>query len=272
MRPRRGARPTAGRGRAAFLSVLLVALASCGGSGGSASQHQTIRVAAASDLRFALEAISKEFRQSHPGVALSTTYGSSGSFFSQIESGAPFDVYLSADVTYPRQLLAQALAVPGSEFDYAVGRIVVWVPDGSPIPVETLGIRAVTDPRVKKVSIANPEHAPYGKAAVAAMEHFGVYQPVKSELVLGENISQARQFVQTGGADVGIVALSLAKAPGAKGHFWEIPTDAYPPIQQGGVILRSVRDLTAARALAAFMVSPQGRATLRRFGFSTSGP
>jgi len=253
--------------------LALVALASCGGSGTtSAGQPQTVRIAAASDLRFALEALSTDFRQAHPGIVLSTTYGSSGAFFSQIESGAPFDVYLSADVSYPRQLLAQALAVPGSEFDYAVGRIVVWVPDGSPIPVETLGIRALTDPRVRKVSIANPEHAPYGKAAVAAMEHFGVYQSVKDELVLGENIAQALQFVQSGGADVGIVALSLAKAPGAKGHFWEIPTDTYPPIQQGGVILRSVRDLTAARAFAAFMVSPGGRATLRRFGFSTSGP
>jgi molybdate transport system substrate-binding protein len=262
-------------GRGPALCLVLTTLVACGGRSSSSTvagrQRETVRVAAASDLRFALEAVSKDFRQAHPSIAVVATYGSSGLFFSQIQNGAPFDVYLSADATYPRRLQAEGLTLPGSEFDYAVGRIVLWVPNGSGIALGTLGMRALTDPEVKKISIANPEHAPYGKAAVVAMEHFGVYQDAKGKLVLGENISQALQFAQSGGADIGIVALSLVKAPGAGGRYWEIPSDSYPPIQQAGVILRSARDLSAARAFTAFMTSPEGQAILRRFGFSTPG-
>jgi molybdate transport system substrate-binding protein len=252
--------------------VLLVAAVGCGSGGGSASGNQQVRIAAAADLRYALDEIKTAFARLHPEVALSVTYGSSGTFFSQIENGAPFDLYLSADVTYPRKLLADALALPASEFDYAVGRIVVWVPRDSPLDVEEQGLNVLTDPKVRKIAIADPEHAPYGKAAVSAMTSSGVYDQVKGKLVLGENIAQAFQFVQSGAADVGIVALSLALAPSAQGRYWQVPLDAYPKIEQGGVILRSVRDLAATRSFVAFLTGDEGRATLRRYGFTTSGP
>jgi len=122
---------------------------------------------------------------------------------------------------------------------------------------------------VKKVAIANPKHAPYGRAAVAAMEHFKVYDAVKDKLVLGENISQTAQFVQTGGADIGIIALSLAVAPAMKetGLFWEVPLDAYPRLEQGAVALKAARDLKAARAFLDYIKSPEGAAVFRRYGF-----
>jgi molybdate transport system substrate-binding protein len=258
------------RSRVAAATVVLVsALGACGSGGGRAPSTHTVRIAAASDLRFALEDVIKSLSKAHPGVTTSTVYGSSGTFFSQIENGAPFDVYLSADVSYPRKLLADGFGLSGSEFDYGVGRIVVWVPKGSPLAVESLGMQALTDPSVRKVAIADPEHAPYGKAAVAAMQTFGVYGRVKDKLVLGENITQAFQFVQSGAADVGVVALSLALAPQADGRYWQVPLDAYPRIEQGGVILRSTRDLSDARTFVAFLMGDEGRAILRRYGFSS---
>jgi molybdate transport system substrate-binding protein len=150
-----------------------------------------------------------------------------------------------------------------------VGRIVVWVPKGSPIDVGGLGIKALQHPSVKKIAIANPKHAPYGRAAVAAMEHFKVYEAVKDKLVLGENISQTAQFVQTGGADIGIIALSLAVAPAMKetGVFWEVPVVAHPRLEQGAVVLKAAKDSKTARAFLDYIKSPEGTAVFRRYGF-----
>src|SRR5439155_3328701 len=185
----------------------------CGGPSGDAATPREVRVAAASDLKFAFDELARDFQARHTGIAVKVTYGSSGNFYTQLASEAPFDLFLSADLDYPRKLVAQGRAVKETEFQYAVGRLVVWVPNGSPLDLDQLGIRAVTDPRVKKVAIANPRHAPYGRAAEAALKHAGVYDQVKDRLVLGENIAQAAQFVESGAADVGLVALSLALAP-----------------------------------------------------------
>lgn len=257
------------RSRRAVALVLAgaVLLGACGGSVGADQGRPVLRIAAAADLRFALEELLGLYRAAHPGVVVRASYGSSGTLFAQLENEAPFDLYLSADISYPQRLAEEGLVGPEGVFTYAVGRIVVWVPDGSPIDVEGLGMRALLAPSVRTVSIANPEHAPYGRAAVAAMRSAGVYAAVKDRLVLGENAAQALQFVQSGAADVGIVPLSLVLAPGAGGRWFEIPADAHPPIVQGGAILRWASDPQAARDLVELLLGPRGREVLRRYGF-----
>ena len=168
---------------------------------------------------------------------------------------------------YPRKLIAQGLAPKDAEFLYAVGRIVVWVPRRSTLDLERLGMQALLDPSVRNIAIANPKHAPYGRAAEAAMKTLGIYGKVQERLVYGENIAQTAQFIQSGAADVGIIALALALAPAMRqeGRSWEIPLDAYPRMDQGGVILSWAKDREAAEALRAFMLGPEGRVLLRRY-------
>ena len=228
-----------------------------------------VRIAAAADLKFALDEISTAFRTKHPDITMQVSYGSSGNFFAQLSNRAPFDMFFSADVDYPRQLIAQGLAVKDTAFLYAVGRLVVWVPRASALDLTRLGIHALADPSIRKIAIANPKHAPYGRAAEAAMKTLGVYETVRERLVLGENIAQTAQFVQTGAADIGIIALSLAIAPALKeeGRFWEVPLESYPRIEQGGVILPWATDVAAAQAVRAFVLGEEGRAILHRYGF-----
>jgi molybdate transport system substrate-binding protein len=218
-----------------------------------------LTIAAASDLQFALADAARQ-------KALQIDYGSSGNFYSQILNGAPFEIFLSADVEYPRKLAQQGKARADSLFVYAVGRLVVWVPSSSPLDPAI----ALRDPAVRRIAIANPQHAPYGRAAVAALKTMGLYQSVEKKLVLGENISQTLQFVQSGAADVGIVALALAVAPAvrAQGRYWEVPLDAYPKMEQGGVILK---DSTAAREFRAWLLAPEGRRVFKQYGFFLPG-
>jgi molybdate transport system substrate-binding protein len=234
-----------------------------------AAGAQKLTVAAAADLRFALDELVLQFRAAHPAEDLAITYGSSGNFFAQIQNGAPFDVFLSADVDYPRRLVAASLASKDSLFLYGAGRIVVWVPAGSPLDPAALGIHALEAASVRHIAIANPQHAPYGRAAVAALRSLGVYDRVAPKLVLGENIAQAFEFVESGAAEVGIVALSLALAPAARTHgrYWEVPQDAYPKIEQGGVILSRAPAGPAAR-FRAFLLSEEARRILKQYGFS----
>lgn len=227
-----------------------------------------LTVAAASDLTFALPELAVGFeRQTNHTVR--ATFGSSGNFYSQIQNGAPFDLFFSADADYPRKLEAGGLAESGSLYVYAVGRIVLWVPKNSPLNLETHGMQALLDGRVRRIAIANPQHAPYGRAAVAAMKAAGVYDKVAGKLVLGENISQAAQFVASGNADVGILALSLAVASAlsSEGRFWEIPLYSYPRLEQAVVVLKSAKDVAAARAFLAYLKTPPAAAILRRYGF-----
>ena len=247
----------------------MVALAALG-TAGCTTRPAPLRIAAAADLRFALDDVAKMYGRRHPDVSLEPVYGSSGMFYAQLLNRAPFDLYLSADLQYPRQLAAQGLILPGSEFTYALGRIVLWTAKASAVDVERLGMDALRQPAVRHVAIANPAHAPYGRAAEAAMRSLGVYDAVREKLVLGENISQAFQMAQSGAAEVGIVALSLAAAPGAaaQGRYWEVPPSAYPRLEQGGAILKASRNPDAARAFRAYLLGPEGRAILKRYGFS----
>lgn len=257
-----------------WLGILVTGLAfGPGVAGAQGGSDRVVVVAAASDLKFALDDIIEAFRARHPDIQVRVTYGSSGNFFAQLSNRAPFDIYFSADVEYPRQLIAKGLAAADTEFLYAVGRIVVWAPRRSTVDLKGLGMQALLDPSVRKVAIANPEHAPYGRAAVAAMNALGVYEQVQARLVFGENIAQTAQFIHTGSADIGIIALALALAPALKdqGSYWEIPLEAYPRMDQGGVILPWAKDMGAAQALRAFVLGPEGKAILRNYGFFLPG-
>jgi len=227
-----------------------------------------IRIAAASDLTFAFQDVAARF-QTQTGNTVKLTYGSSGNFFAQIQNGAPFDLFFSADVGYAEKLEAAGLTAPGSIYEYARGKLVMWVPKESKLDLSR-GLAALLDPRIRKIAIANPQHAPYGSAAVAAMRHAAVYDKVKGKLVLGENIAQTAQFVQSGNADVGILALSLVLAPAMKdrGRYVEIPPGDYPPLIQAGVILNSSRNKNLANQFLKFLKEPETVALMERYGFS----
>ena len=240
-------------------TALLLALGS--------AQSQEIRIAAASDLKFAMEELSTKFEK-QTGTKVNVTYGSSGNFFSQMRNGAPFDLFFSADIEYPRKLEAAGLAEPETLYEYAVGRIVIWVPRDAKVDVVRQGWTTLLDASVEKIAIANPEHAPYGRAAVAALQKARIYEQVKSKLVYGENISQAAQFVQSGNAQAGIVALSVAVSAAMRdGKHWQIPAEMHPAIEQGAIVLKDAKNKNAARAFLEFVKSAAGRATLTKYGF-----
>ena len=248
--------------RSAAIAGLLALLAACGHQ----APPRKLSIAAAADLQFALAEAARQFHRQHPQTGLAIDYGSSGNFYAQIRNGAPFDLFLSADVQYPRNLAHDGLVRADSVFVYAAGRIAVWVPASSTLDPAT----ALRDPSVQRIAIANPQHAPYGRAAEAALRSMGLYESVEKKLVLGENISQTLQFVQSGAADVGIVALSLAVAPNVRGQgrYWEFPREAYPKMEQGGVILK---DSPAAREFRGWLLAPAGRALLKQYGFFLPG-
>ena len=243
--------------------VLLAALFA-----GMHARAQTVKVAAAADLKFAMEELASQFEK-QSGTKLDVTYGSSGNFLTQIQNGAPFDLFFSANSEYPKKLEAAGLAEPGTRYEYAVGHIVIWTPNDSGINAAKEGWKCLLDQHVKKIAVANSEHAPYGRAAVAALKKARIYEQGKDKLVYGENISQAAEFVQSGNAQVGIVALSLTMSPAMKdGNKWEIPADSYPAIKQAAVILKASKDKDAARRFLDFVNGSEGREILQRFGFT----
>ncbi len=234
-----------------------------------AQAKQIITVAAAADLKFALDAFNRQFQKGYPDYLVRVTYGSSGNLFAQADNGAPFDLFLSADATYPRQLIARKKADGSSFFLYGIGHLVLWAPKSSKIQVKN-GFAALLEAQVKKIAIANPQHAPYGRAAQAALKKAGIYEKIKSKLVFGENVAQTAQFVQSGAADAGLIALSLALSPTmkAQGQFWNVPTKLYPRLEQGGVILQKAPNAAGARLFRQELSGKKGRAILQKFGFS----
>ena len=234
----------------------------------SAQEHE-IRIAAASDLRFVIPELAPQFQKERQNISVSAIYDSSGNSFAKIQNGAPFDLFLSADIEYPQKLEAARLAEPGSLQEYAVGRIVIWMPPEGELKLKNLGWNSLLDAAVQKIAIANPEHAPYGRAAVVALQKAGVYDRLKAKLVYGENISQAAQFVQSGNAQAGIIARSFTLSPEMKeGQAWEIPAEMYPPIKQAGVVLRNAKNKQAAKDFLEFLKSESGRRILDKYGFS----
>jgi molybdate transport system substrate-binding protein len=251
--------------------TILAFLFVCCVTGQTRAQKQEVRVAAAADLKFAMSEVAETYEK-QTGTKIDVTYGSSGNFFAQLQNGAPFDLFFSADIDYPRKLEAAGLAESGSLYPYAVGRIVIWMPADAKVDLTKQGWNALLDASVQKIAIANPEHAPYGRAAVAAMRKAGIYDQVKAKLVFGENISQTAQFVQSGSAQAGIVALSLAISPAMKGgKQWEIPTQQHDPIEQAAIVLKSAKNKEAAVKFLGYVKSESGRKTLERYGFTFPG-
>jgi molybdate transport system substrate-binding protein len=250
------------------LNRLLVAVGLFLGLGSRLTPAQEITVAAAADLQFAMQEVGARFQQ-ESGKTVKLIYGSSGNFAQQLQNGAPFDMFFSANLDYPRQLEGAGLTEPGTLYQYAIGKIVVWVPNASKLDVSS-GLKALLDPSIKKIAIANPEHAPYGKAAVAAMQKENIYEQVKNKFVLGENISQTASFVASGSADVGVVALSLALSPNMKdkGRYAEVPAGDYPAIEQACVIMRSSKNKDVAEQFLKFVQSLPIRDLLQKYGFA----
>jgi molybdate transport system substrate-binding protein len=236
------------------------------------SQPATLTIAAASDLQAAFPELVARFEKS-TGVRTTVTFGSSGNFFAQIRNGAPFDVFFSADIDYPQQLASSGHADGSSLYAYATGRIVLWTRKDTGIDV-TRGLQALRDTRVRRIAIANPKVAPYGRAAVAALRSAKIYETVEGKLVLGENVSQTAQLADSGNADVAILAHSLAVGPALRGSgtYVEIPASAHPPIEQAAVIVTASRNKDAARRFFAFVRGADAQALLRRFGFVAGTP
>lgn len=247
--------------RALGVAVLILTSA-CSG----APADRQVTIAAAADLTFALPEIAELVQEIEPSISVITAYGSSGQFLQQIVNGAPYDMFLSADVAFPDELVVRGLATQANQFTYAVGRIVVWTTRSE---LGTPTLQTLADPNVRKVAIANPRHAPYGRAAMAAIESAGLAEAVENKLVLGENVAQAADFVLSGSADVGIVALSLVLADPVqgRGQWTHVPEETYPRILQAGVILNRAADPEAAQLVRDVMVSERGRAILSRYGF-----
>jgi molybdate transport system substrate-binding protein len=245
--------------------LLLVVIFSCCAAFASA---QEIVVAAAADLSSVFPEVVARFEK-ETGKKVKMNFGSSGQFLLQIENGAPFDLFFSADVQYPQRLESEGLAQPGSIYKYAVGKLVLYVPNGSTVnPAQ--GPRALLLPEVRKIAIANPQHAPYGRAAVEALRNEGLYDALQGKLVMGENISQAAQFVQSGNADAGILALSLALSPAmnSAGRYAELPVSDYTPLEQAAVILKSSKDKTTAALFLDYLRRPEIASLLARYGFA----
>lgn len=232
-----------------------------------AAPAPAVSLAAASDLISCLDALNSAFAATEPATTFTVATGSSGNFFAQIKNGAPYDLFLSADLSYPRALIDAHLADPASLTPYAVGRLVLWT-TRTDLALNDLAA-VVRDPRVKKFAIANPAHAPYGRAARQVLDHHGLADAVAPKLVLGENIAQTAQFVQTGNADAGLVALSLVLSPTLRepGHWQEIPASLHAPLEQAAVLTsRGAANPAAVRYLA-FLRSPAARKIFERFGF-----
>jgi len=248
--------------------VLAICLLMCAIPSGAQVNSKELFVAAAADLSSALQEISDRY-ENKTGVKVKLSFGASGALTQQIQNGAPFDVFFSADMDYPRQLIAAGEADGASLYQYAVGKLVLWVPADSPLDVEHKGMSVLLDPFVKKIAIANPQHAPYGRAAVAALRHAGMYDQIQDRLVLGENISQAAQFAESGNAQAGFVALAHAIAPAmqGKGKYWVVPADYYPALAQGVVGVTHSQHKKEASEFLVYIKTKDVTELLKKYGF-----
>ena len=230
---------------------------------------EKITVAAAADLKFAMDEIAVVFKKANPADAVEIIYGSSGKFHTQIRQGAPYDLFFSADIEFPREL-AKAGFAASAVVPYAVGRIVLWSPS---VDASKLTLDDLADPKFSRIAIANPRHAPYGKRAEEALRARGLWEKVERKLVYGENIAHTAQFVQTGNAEVGIIALSLAMSPelAAKGAYYLIPDKLHQPLEQGFIITKRAEGNGLAKRFADTISSPAARSIMTRYGFVLPG-
>ena len=253
------------KGRYLLFPVLLLLIA-CGSPRAASTPAEPLLVAAASDLQFAFTE-SGERVEAQTGQKARSTFGSTGNLTTQIENGAPFDILAAANVSFVDRLTGQGLTIPETQQLYAQGRIVLVVNRNAGLQVATL--EDLLDPAITRIAIANPAHAPYGQAAREALQSAGVWADVEDRLVLGENVSQTLQFVQTGDAPVGIVALSIADVPEVSGTL--IPAELHEPINQALAVISTTTNEEAARAFIEFVNSPTGRDIMKRHGFLLPG-
>jgi molybdate transport system substrate-binding protein len=248
--------------------LLAVICASC------AQAQSTLTVAAAADMQPLMQEMVASYealtqnRELVTRSRIALVFGSSGNLTTQIENGAPYDVFFSADSSYPRRLVSAGRAIPDSLHVYALGKLAIWVPAGSRLDVDHLGAKALLDPSVHKIAIANPQHAPYGRAAVEALKDLGVYDQVSSKLVLGENVSQAAEFISSGNAQAGMIALAVVLGSKMKyGHFWIVPQQHYQPLRQAVVIVAGSKHPEAARDFVNFFSRQLDPHFLSSYGF-----
>lgn len=251
------------------LSVRLLVLFCLFVIGQSAHAEEKLTIAAAADLKFALDEIVVSFKRIHSAAQIEAIYGSSGKFSTQIRQGAPYDLYFSADIAYPRALESEGYAASRVQ-PYAVGRIVLWSPS---LDTGKMTLADLADPSIRKIAIANPRHAPYGKRAEEALKAAGVWEKVESRLVYGENVSQTAQYVQSGNAQVGIIALSLALSPelAKQGGFVLIPDSLHQPLEQGYIITRRAASNMLAHEFARYIAGKEARTIMSRYGFVLPG-
>jgi len=230
--------------------------------------RRSIAVAAAANLKAAAEELEKGFEAEQPGAEVTLTLGASGTFFAQLQNGAPFDLFLSADREYPAKVIAAKLGSAADEKVYAFGKLAAWLPPGSTLDLEKRGLAALTEPAVKRIAMANPAVAPFGRATEAALKAAGVYDAVKEKLVLGTSVGQAAQFATTGAADVAFLPQSLTYGKElSSGKVVLVPEALYPRIEQSGIVLSASREPALARAFLAFVTGAKGRAILARYGY-----
>jgi molybdate transport system substrate-binding protein len=230
--------------------------------------RKPLTVAAAANLKGAAEELKQAFEAEHPEVEVALTFGASGTFFAQIQNGAPFDVFLSADREYPAKVIAAKLGAAADEKIYAFGKLVAWLPPGSTLDLEKKGLAALAEPDVKRIAIANPAVAPFGRATEWAFRAAGVYDAVKEKLVLGTSVAQTAQFATTGAADVAFLPYSLTFGKElAGGRVVLVPEALYPRIEQSGIVLRSAKDPVLAGAFLGFLTGEKGRAILAKYGY-----
>jgi len=248
-----------------FVITVLILLAGCS-QGHVDHGKKEIVVGAAADLTPAFEELGREFEQ-EAGIHVTFSFGSTGTLTQQIENGAPIDVFAAANVEFVDQLEREGLIIPDTKAMYARGRLTIWTRKEREPAVAR--IEDLAQPSVARVAIANPEHAPYGKAAREALESAGVWAAVEPKIVYGENIRQTMQYAQTGNADVAITALSLSVT--SDGRWTLVPEELHKPLDQALAVLKSTRSEGEARRFALFINSPRGRSTMRKYGFLLPG-
>jgi molybdate transport system substrate-binding protein len=248
--------------------VCLLAVFFAAPASAAAAPPTLVSVAAASNLVYAIDSLQADFQALHPGIRVNVATGASGSLVAQISHGAPYDVFLSADLGYPEALLTAGAAVPGSLRTFAVGRLVLWTTRAD-LPLEPLE-QALRAPGLRRLAIAHTASAPYGRAAREVLQALGVWQQVQPRLLVGENITQAAQFVETGGADAGFVALSLVRSPrlASRGRWVLVPDSLHTPLAHGAVLTRRGANNRAAAAFLAYLSSAPARRILEQFGYT----
>lgn len=228
-----------------------------------AAAQDKITVAAAADLHGVLDRIIDHYKAGHPGKQVDVVYGSSGNLTTQIEQGAPFDVFFSADSDFPDRLVRGGKAV-GAPLQYAEGHIVLW---SASMDLKGVTVQQLTQPRFARIAIANPAHAPYGKRSEQALRSAGIWDAIQPKIVMGENIAQTAQFVRSGNAQVGFVAESFARSAEAKGSYVVVPTTMYQPLKQSLVLTQHGANAALAKDFMAYALGPKARVTFLQFGF-----